>query len=263
MPVAEHVSRRASAAAAAAASQIVPINSKRERKRPVQERKPSPATPLAPMGGAPDLAPTLNDALPDFEGPAESRRGIRTKASKPPDAPPGALPRDENGQLSLLQSRAGIDADESFGSQEYALSSYLKLHPVLSLESTSYHTLQLVANLVESTSIPTREIEVVSKPHDDGVPQVRTAPLEPAAPEAAPLAAYPRAQAAQHVHRRAAVLLRRPVHLRVDGALALRRSHGHGVHRHRVPAAQRGRRSSGSRASCRTQTASASCAAGT
>ena len=167
MPVAEHVSRRASAAAAAAASQIVPINSKRERKRPVQERKPSPATPLAPMGGAPDLAPTLNDALPDFEGPAESAEGNSTKASKPPDAPPGALPRDENGQLSLLQSRAGIDADESFGSQEYALSSYLKLHPVLSLESTSYHTLQLVANLVESTSIPTREIEVVSKPHDD------------------------------------------------------------------------------------------------
>ena len=52
-------------------------------------------------------------------------------------------------------------------SQEHALSSYLKLHPVLSLESTSCQTLQLVANLVEDTSIPTKELEVVPKPHDD------------------------------------------------------------------------------------------------
>ena len=33
------------------------------------------------------------------------------------------------------------------------------------------------------------------------------------------------------------MLLWRPVHLRVDGALALRRRHRHGLHRHRVPAA--------------------------
>ena len=170
MPVSEHVSRRASAAAAAAASQMVPINSKRERKRPVQGSRPPPAPPLAAAArGVPDFAAEPSDTLPDFDGLGE---GVESqvqanKASKPPDAPPGALPRDESGQLSLLQSRAGIDADESFGSQEYALSSYLKLHPVLSLESTSYHTLQLVANLVESTSIPTREVEVVSKPHDD------------------------------------------------------------------------------------------------
>ena len=52
-------------------------------------------------------------------------------------------------------------------SQEAALSQYLKLHPVLSLESTSCQTLQLVADLVESTSIPTKELEVVPKSHDD------------------------------------------------------------------------------------------------
>ena len=167
MPVAEHVSRRASAAAAAAASQMVPINSKRERKRPVQERRPPPAPSVAAVRGVPDFATEPSDALPDFDSLGESAESQANKASKPPDAPPGALPRDESGQLSLLQSRAGIDADENFGSQEYALSSYLKLHPVLSLESTSYHTLQLVADLVETTSIPTREIEVVNKPHDD------------------------------------------------------------------------------------------------
>tara|TARA_B110000858_G_C17809459_1_gene480120 strand:+ start:5234 stop:6133 length:900 start_codon:yes stop_codon:yes gene_type:complete len=84
-----------------------------------------------------------------------------------PNVSPGPLPRDTNGNLQLLQSRSGIDGDELFGSQEYALSSYLKLHPVLSLESTSFQTLQLVANLVESTSIPTKELEVVGKKHDD------------------------------------------------------------------------------------------------
>jgi hypothetical protein len=67
----------------------------------------------------------------------------------------------------VLQAQAGIDTDEVYGSQEAALSEYIKLHPVLSLESTSYKTLQLVADLVEGTSIPTRELEVVPKSHDD------------------------------------------------------------------------------------------------
>jgi len=167
MPASEHVSRRASAAAAAAASQMVPINSKKAGKRPVKPAAPSASPPPTAGRGVPNIPAEPSDALPDLDGLGEGVEGQANKASKPPDAPPGALPRDESGQLSLLQSRPGIDADESFGSQEYALSSYLKLHPVLSLESTSYHTLQLVANLVETTSIPTREVEVVSKPHDD------------------------------------------------------------------------------------------------
>ena len=162
----EHASRRASAAAAAAASQMVPINSKKAGKRPAKPVAPSASTPLAPVRGMPNIPTETGDTLPDFES-LGGVEGEANKASKPPDAPPGPLPRDENGQPSLLQTRAGIDADESFGSQEYALSSYLKLHPVLSLESTSYQTLQLVADLVESTSIPTREIEMVNKTHDD------------------------------------------------------------------------------------------------
>ena len=89
------------------------------------------------------------------------------KASKPPAVPPPSLARDEKGNPSLLQDRAGIDPDELCGSQEHALSTYLKLHPVLSLESTSYQTLQLVANLVSKTSIPTKELEIVPKSHDD------------------------------------------------------------------------------------------------
>ncbi len=157
----DYASRRAGAAAAAAASEIVPINSKRDRKRPMArsaaEAETRPQVPqLEEHAALPDLA---------ISGDAKDQGGERL--TKAPAVPPGPLPRNENGQLSLLQSRSGIDADEMFGSQENALSSYLKLHPVLSLESTSFQTLQLVANMVEGTSIPTKELEVVSKSHDD------------------------------------------------------------------------------------------------
>ncbi len=154
----EHARRRATAAAAAAASEIHPINARKPSKRPAKPANAELPAPPAPASGAPDVC---------AEAGVEGLQTATNKASEPPAQPPGPLPRTENGQLSLLQGRAGIDADEAFGSQEYALSSYLKLHPVLSLESTSYQTLQLVANLVENTSIPTRELEIVPKPHDD------------------------------------------------------------------------------------------------
>jgi len=164
MSAREHASRRADAAAAAAASDMVPINAKRAPKRSIT-RPSSRITSLAPLtavGGMPDFV-TADESASGIEA-LEAGNGV---ASRAPAEPPGPLPRDKNGQLPLLQRRAGIDADEVFGSQEHALSSYLKLHPVLSLESTSFQTLQLVANLVEGTSIPTRELEIVPKSHDD------------------------------------------------------------------------------------------------
>ena len=163
----QHVRRRATAAAAAAASEIRPINAKKMGKRPVPAPAPAPApAPLASArGGEPDFGAS-DDPAGALNG-LEEAVGTAGKASKPPDVPPGPLPSNEHGEPSLLQERAGIDADESYGSQEHALSSYLKLHPVLSLESTSYQTLQLVANLVGETSIPTKELEIVPKSHDD------------------------------------------------------------------------------------------------
>jgi len=167
----QHVRRRATAAAAAAASEIRPINAKKMGKRPVNHSVPAPGTtpapaaPLAPARGVPDFG--ASDEPAGVLNSLEEAVGTAGKASKPPDVPPGPLPTNERGEPSLLQERAGIDADESYGSQEHALSSYLKLHPVLSLESTSCQTLQLVADLVEGTSIPTKELEIVPKPHDD------------------------------------------------------------------------------------------------
>ena len=178
MSAREHASRRASAAAAAEAAEMVPINSRRAQKRPIGRmntvsvttpapapapRSPTP-TPVSEMGLGPGPGP---GPVPEIIASVEAAG--RGEASRAPEVPPGPLSRNDNGQLPLLQSRAGIDADECYGSQEYALSSYLKLHPVLSLESTSFQTLQLVANLVESTSIPTKELEIVSKSHDDAM----------------------------------------------------------------------------------------------
>ena len=161
----EHVRRRASAAAAAEASEIRPINAKKAGKRPARPTKADHTLASVPFEAAAAAAPC--DALPTFDAAVEGLPVTAGKASEPPAVPPGPLPRNERGEPSLLQECAGIDADENYGSQEYALSSYLKLHPVLSLESTSCQTLQLVADLVEDTSIPTKELEVVPKSHDD------------------------------------------------------------------------------------------------
>ena len=40
---------------------------------------------------------------------------------------------DANGRLAILQAHGEIDADETYGEQEKALSEFLKLHPMLSL----------------------------------------------------------------------------------------------------------------------------------
>ena len=178
-PAEQHVRRRATAAAAAAASEIRPINAKKAPKRLARSGSgassssaPPPATTTTTATTATTATTTASSAPAALIGedhgiPGTEGACVAGKASEPPPNPPGPLPRDENGSVPLMQDRAGIDADESYGSQEHALSSYLKLHPVLSLESTSCQTLQLVANLVEDTSIPTKELEVVPKPHDD------------------------------------------------------------------------------------------------
>jgi len=195
---------RAGAAAAAAASEMLPINGKRPLKRTRQPTDKPPARapreahhvrdtlrPAPPAGeeaagpsssssqaaaAVPDGLPLSADLVGDVDALGGGGAGVDAAAcagggtgrvSKPPDMPPPPLPRNAQGKLPLLQERAGIDADEAYGSQELALSSYLKLHPVLSLEATSHQTLQLVSDLVGETAIPTKELEIVPKSWDD------------------------------------------------------------------------------------------------
>ena len=174
-----HTSRRANAAAAAAAAEIRPINQKRAAgKQPMTAPKaprivPStaPDAPLPPLASheasTSQVGERVELSAADLEVGNLVGGGGTGRMSKPADAPPPPLPRDENGDLHLLQSNAGIDADESHGEQERALSSFIKLHPVLSLESTSHKTMQLMADLIKDVAIPTRELEIVPKSHDD------------------------------------------------------------------------------------------------
>jgi len=190
---AAHSSRRAGAAAAAAASDMTPINAKKPPKRktvPVAATTTpcsssaagsSSSSSAAAAAATSALRPTPSTAISSHDAPLLGAveglpvdwappKASAGRQSRPPPVPPAAAgERGANGQLPMLQPQAGIDADEAYGSQEAALSQYLKLHPVLSLESTSCQTLQLVADLVESTSIPTRELEVVPKSHDDAM----------------------------------------------------------------------------------------------
>ena len=170
---ASHASRRLSAANAASATNLVPINSKRNR---------SLATD----------APNSSSNHHASNGAAGKGKKEGAKTASVPRRPPDPVKVDENGHAEILQGREVIDSDELYGEQEKMLADFLKLHPMLSvcvdctqhttqprifsmtlcvlclqLESTSHRTLQLVADLVDQTTIPTTELEVVPKSHDD------------------------------------------------------------------------------------------------
>jgi len=67
----------------------------------------------------------------------------------------------------VLQENARLDADELYGEQEKALSEFTRLHPMLSLEATSHTSLQMVSDLLDETTIPTRALEIVPRSYDE------------------------------------------------------------------------------------------------
>ena len=67
----------------------------------------------------------------------------------------------------LLDDRVCPDLDETYGSNEKALTEFIRLHPMLSLDSTSEKMLSKVSDMMGNAAIPVREVEVVSKTHDD------------------------------------------------------------------------------------------------
>jgi hypothetical protein len=76
-------------------------------------------------------------------------------------------PIEQEGLL-LLQKIPNIADDEEFGGDEKKLNEFIVQHPMLSLESTSQKTLQLVSNLFKNaTPNKTQKLPVVSKTYDD------------------------------------------------------------------------------------------------
>ena len=69
----------------------------------------------------------------------------------------------------LLNSDAGLSTTEEYGTDEKQLNEFLKLHPMLSLESTSARTLQLVQGLFERATIAAPSLPLVPKSYDDSM----------------------------------------------------------------------------------------------
>ena len=89
------------------------------------------------------------------------QRGTLKGSNKAP-VPDGPPP-----QGVLLQKAPGVAPDESYGEDEKALNTFLKLHPMLSAEAASVKALSGVANLFQKAAIQVAELPTVSKTHDD------------------------------------------------------------------------------------------------
>jgi hypothetical protein len=102
---------------------------------------------------------------------APSASGISNKAPRIAVNPPGV-----HAGSSVLDDRDVVDSDELYMENERALNNFLKLHPMLSLDATNERLLTAVAELCKDCAIETKELETVSKTHDDDF-------LRPAIPE--------------------------------------------------------------------------------
>lgn len=150
-----HSSRRTAAAAAASASTMIPLNGKAKKR-----------TDGGGNSGT-KLVEAARKKVKGALGTVSTNSTGSAKISKAPTMPPPPPVPDDDGKLPILNEHQTTDADESYGNEEKALSEYLKLHPMLSLESTSFKTLQFVANLIEESSIQSKSLEIVPKSHDD------------------------------------------------------------------------------------------------
>lgn len=117
--------------------------------KPPSKRK----TPPPPTGAKPRRRPTA--AAP----PAPS-----AKAQAISDA---VQARDHSVPTDLLDDRVVCDPDENYSENERALTQFLRLHPMLSLDATSERMLSIVGSMIEDYSVPSKELEVVSRAHDD------------------------------------------------------------------------------------------------
>lgn len=108
-------------------------------------------------------------AMANSAVPVNSKRKPETKtthskrqASTVPKAPPSTQVKPA---MVGTNSTAGVS--ENYTDDEKALNTFQKLHPLLSLESTSQRALQLVANLQNEIEIHTKEVPCITKTYDD------------------------------------------------------------------------------------------------
>lgn len=119
----------------------------RANKPPTKRRAPPAPTSKKRSKAAATAAATTSSAAP------AAMATIRTQEKLAPS--------------ELLDDRDVADPDEQYTDNERALTQFMRLHPMLSLDATSERMLNTVAKMVDDYSVPTRELEVVTKTFDD------------------------------------------------------------------------------------------------
>lgn len=118
------------------------------------------------------MLPTSATAAPATVAPSTSGAGGgggRTGGRIPTapsvsDAPPSV---SSQSSPPLLSDEAAVAMDESYGADERALNEFVGLHPMCSMEATSYKTMQLVATMFEKASVRVADVPVIGKAYDD------------------------------------------------------------------------------------------------
>lgn len=123
-------------------------------------------------GGHQDVAAkaAVCDAVPvNSRRTSRSRtriRGTRSLSTVPSRPPPPAIP-DATGAVPLVNTQNSTSLNENYTDDEIKLSNFMKLHPFLSVDATSQRSLQLVADVLDITSVPTKPIPTVGRLHDE------------------------------------------------------------------------------------------------
>lgn len=112
---------------------------------------------------ADNAVPVGSKRKSDARAQKHKRQPTCTIPARPPETPELAAGQ----QAPMVASQSTADVPENYTDDEKALNSFQKLHPLLSLESTSQRALQLVANLLDTTELPTREVPCITKTYDD------------------------------------------------------------------------------------------------
>lgn len=110
--------------------------------------------------------PVGSKRKPDSRAASKHKRKPPSTVPAAPPAPPATM-SGSSSALPMVGDLATADVPETYTDDEKALNSFQKLHPLLSLESTSQRALQLVANLLETTEIHTVEMPCIPKSYDD------------------------------------------------------------------------------------------------
>lgn len=114
-----------------------------------------------------------SEAIPVSSKKKTGGKGVAGHKRKPSCTVPATPPVNEcvsgtsSGTLPMVGDLCTADVSENYTDDEKALNTFQKLHPLLSLESTTQKALQLVANLLDTTELPTVEMPCIPKSYDD------------------------------------------------------------------------------------------------